>query len=55
MRRLLHSTGTVPNTRYLIRLAVDRCPGDPECSNAHYRAHPLTWDERGSWQPAAGR
>ncbi|MEK8142719.1 hypothetical protein NKH18_12350 [Streptomyces sp. M10(2022)] len=32
-------------TRYLIRVSVDRYPGDPERSNAHYRAHPLTWDE----------
>ncbi|MFC7811404.1 helix-turn-helix domain-containing protein [Streptomyces olivaceus] len=45
MRRLLRNTGTEPITRYLIRISVDRYPGDPERSNIHYRAHPLTWDE----------
>ncbi|WSB58626.1 helix-turn-helix transcriptional regulator (plasmid) [Streptomyces cellulosae] len=45
MRRLLRNTGSAPITRYLIRISVDRYPGDPERSNAHYRAHPLTWDE----------
>lgn len=45
MRRLLRNTGDQPVTRYLIRISVDRYPGDPERSNAHYRAHPLTWDE----------
>ncbi|MFQ6144374.1 helix-turn-helix domain-containing protein [Streptomyces seoulensis] len=45
MRRLLRNTGSEPVTRYLIRISVDRYPGDPEQSNAHYRTHPLTWDE----------
>ncbi|MFB7745636.1 helix-turn-helix domain-containing protein [Streptomyces sp. NPDC056132] len=45
MRRLLRNTGTEPVTRYLVRISVDRYPGDPERSNAHYRAHPLTWEE----------
>ncbi|MCX5189012.1 peptide deformylase [Streptomyces sp. NBC_00268] len=45
MRRLLRNTGTEPITRYLIRISVDRYPGEPERSNAHYRAHPLTWNE----------
>ncbi|MFF1484564.1 multiprotein-bridging factor 1 family protein [Streptomyces sp. NPDC058319] len=45
MRRLLRNTGSEPVTRYLIRISVDRYPGDPERSNVHYRAHPLTWDE----------
>lgn len=45
MRRLLRNTGIDPITRYLIRISVDRYPGDPERSNAHYRAHPLSWDE----------
>ncbi|MGW4981612.1 helix-turn-helix domain-containing protein [Streptomyces mirabilis] len=45
MRRLLRNTGDAPITRYLIRISVDRYPGDPERSNTHYRAHPLTWDE----------
>lgn len=45
MRRRLRNTGTEPITRYLIRIAVDRYPGEPERSNALYRAHPLTWEE----------
>ncbi|MCC3318353.1 helix-turn-helix domain-containing protein [Nocardia africana] len=45
MRRLLRNTGTEPVTRYLIRIAVDRYPGEPDQSRAHYRQHPLTWDE----------
>lgn len=45
MRRLLRNTGSEPITRYLIRISVDRYPGEPERSNAHYRERPLTWDE----------
>ncbi|MCC3317881.1 MULTISPECIES: helix-turn-helix domain-containing protein [Nocardia] len=45
MRRLLRNTGTEPVTRYLIRISVDRYPGEPDTSRAHYRQHPLTWDE----------
>ncbi|WP_434593647.1 helix-turn-helix domain-containing protein [Streptomyces sp. A5-4] len=45
MRRRLRNTGNEPVTRYLIRISVDRYPGEPERSNAHYRIHPLTWDE----------
>lgn len=45
MRRLLRNTGTEPITRYLIRISVDRYPGEPELSRVHYREHPLTWDE----------
>ncbi|GAB7105288.1 hypothetical protein JCM4814A_36020 [Streptomyces phaeofaciens JCM 4814] len=45
MRRLLRNTGTEPITRYLIRISVDRYPGEPERSNAHYRENPLTWDD----------
>ena len=44
-RRRLVNHGAEPVTRYLIRIAVDRYPGQPERSNRHYRAHPLTWDE----------
>jgi transcriptional regulator with XRE-family HTH domain len=47
MRRWLLNTGTEPVSRYLIRISVDRWPGDPERSNALYRAAPLTWDELG--------
>ncbi|MFZ3492115.1 peptide deformylase [Streptomyces sp. 5.8] len=45
MRRLLRNTGSEPVTRYLVRIAVDRYPGEPERSNALYRARPLTWEE----------
>lgn len=45
MRRRLRNTGDQPVTRYLIRISVDRYPGEPERSNAHYRKHPLNWDE----------
>ena len=45
MRRLLRNTGTEPITRYLIRISVDRYPGEPDQSRAHYRQHPLTWEE----------
>lgn len=44
-RRRLSNTGSEPITRYLIRISVDRYPGNPERSNAHYRANPLTWEE----------
>ncbi|MFJ3950275.1 peptide deformylase [Streptomyces libani] len=46
-RRRLYNDSSDPVTRYLIRISVDRYPGDPERSNAHYRAHPLTWEEIG--------
>ncbi|WP_416968295.1 peptide deformylase [Streptomyces sp. 4F14] len=45
MRRLLRNDGTEPITRYLVRIAVDRYPDDPERSNALYRRTPLTWEE----------
>lgn len=44
-RRALINAGTEPVTQYLVRIAVDRYPGDPEKSNEHYRRNPLTWDE----------
>ncbi|MGN2642453.1 helix-turn-helix domain-containing protein [Nocardia takedensis] len=47
MRRLLRNTGTDPVTRYLVRVSVDRYPGEPEQSRAHYRENPLTWEELG--------
>lgn len=46
-RRVLLNGGTDPVTRYLMRISVDRYPGQPERSNALYRARPLTWDELG--------
>lgn len=47
VRRLLRNVGTDPITRYLIRIAVDKYPGDPERSNKLYRQFPLTWEEIG--------
>jgi peptide deformylase len=47
IRRQLRNTGTQPVTRYLVRIAVDRYPGDPERSNRLYREDPLTWEEIG--------
>lgn len=44
LRRLVN-TGTEPITRYLMRISVDRYPGDPERSARLYRANPLRWDE----------
>jgi hypothetical protein len=46
-RRLLLNAGPEPATRYLVRISVDRYPGQPEQSNALYRARPLTWDDLG--------
>ncbi|MCK2238913.1 MULTISPECIES: peptide deformylase [unclassified Crossiella] len=45
MRRKLVNSGTEPITRYLIRIAVDRYPDNPEQSNRLYRDNPLTWNE----------
>ena len=47
IRRQLTNVGDQPVTRYLVRIAVDRYPGDPERSNRLYREHPLTWEEIG--------
>jgi hypothetical protein len=46
-RRLLYNASEQPVTRYLIRISVDRHPGDPDRSNLLYREDPLTWDELG--------
>lgn len=45
IHRELRNVGTDPVTQYLIRIAVDRHPGDPERSNRLYRENPLTWEE----------
>jgi peptide deformylase len=45
VHRDLYNAGTEPVTRYLIRIAVDRYPGQPALSNQHYRDHPLAFDE----------
>lgn len=47
IRRQLRNIGSHPVTQYLIRIAVDRHPGDPERSNQLYRQYPLTWEELG--------
>lgn len=44
-RRHLFNGGAEPITGYLIRISVDRYPGDPQRSNQLYSDHPLTWDE----------
>ncbi|NUR01166.1 MAG: helix-turn-helix domain-containing protein [Streptomyces sp.] len=46
-RRQIFNASQDPITRYLIRISVDRYPGNPERSNRHYREHPLTWEEIG--------
>jgi peptide deformylase len=45
VRRALFNAGAEPVTRYLARVSVDRYPAEPDRSNRHYRAHPLTWSE----------
>ncbi|MGH3567500.1 MAG: helix-turn-helix domain-containing protein [Pseudonocardia sp.] len=47
VRRQLVNVGGEPVSQYLIRIAVDRFPGDPERSNKLYRESPLTWEEIG--------
>jgi peptide deformylase len=44
-RRRLRNASEDPITRYLIRISVDRYPGNPERSNRLYREQPLTWEE----------
>ncbi|GAP50833.1 helix-turn-helix domain-containing protein [Streptomyces azureus] len=44
-RRKLYNASSDPVARYLIRISVDRHPGNPERSNQLYRENPLTWDE----------
>ncbi|HET6211850.1 MAG TPA: peptide deformylase [Micromonosporaceae bacterium] len=45
VRRALYNASTEPVSRYLVRISVDRFPGEPERSNRHHREHPLRWDE----------
>ena len=47
MRRHLLNHGPEPVTRYLVRVSVDRHPGDPVASNQLYRQQPLTFEELG--------
>jgi peptide deformylase len=47
MLRTIRNAGAEPVTRYLVRISVDRYPGDPDASNRLYRQHPLTLDELG--------
>ncbi|WP_436775668.1 peptide deformylase [Yinghuangia sp. YIM S09857] len=44
-RRLIYNASPDPITQYLIRISVDRHPGNPERSNRLYRDNPLTWEE----------
>ena len=44
-RRRLYNASHDPISRYLIRVSVDRYPGDPHRSNQLYRQNPLTWEE----------
>ncbi|MEU5885005.1 peptide deformylase [Spirillospora sp. NPDC047279] len=65
MRRTIVNTGPAPVTRYLIRISVDRHPGNVEASNQLYRSNPLTFDELNltatcdgepmDWQPKLDR
>jgi peptide deformylase/transcriptional regulator with XRE-family HTH domain len=60
VRRDLHNAAREAVTRFPVRIAVDRYPGEPERSNRHHRDHPLTLaeveltarcgDEPMSWQ-----
>jgi len=64
-RRLLRNDGPEPVTRYMMRISVDRYPGQPERSNALYRERPLRWEELAltatcdgepmAWYPKADR
>lgn len=45
-RRLANHTDDVVS-RYLIRIAVNRYPDDPDRSNEHHRQHPLRLDDLG--------
>lgn len=47
VRRSLYNAGSEPVTRYLIRVSIDRYPGQPQRSNTHHRRFPLTLDELG--------
>jgi peptide deformylase len=65
VRRDLVNAGKEPVTRYLVRISVDRYPGEPERSNRHHRRDPLTWtelafgarcgDESMDWYPKVDR
>lgn len=45
VQRSLYNAGTEPVNRWLARIAVDRFPQEPERSNAHHRARPLSLAE----------
>ena len=45
IRRALYNAGVEPVTRYLVKIAVDRYPHDPQGSNRHHRQHPLSFEE----------
>ena len=45
MRKRVVNVGDAPATRFFIRIAVDRFPGEAARSNDHYRRNPLTLGE----------
>jgi transcriptional regulator with XRE-family HTH domain len=45
MRKTILNVGQVPVLRYLMRVTVDKYPGEPKRSNAYYRGRPLTMEE----------
>jgi len=45
MRKRVVNVGDAPATRFFIRIAVDRFPGEAARSNDHYRRNPLTLEE----------
>jgi transcriptional regulator with XRE-family HTH domain len=45
MSRSLYNATDSPVTRYLVKIWVDRYPGEFERSRAHYRQHPLVLEE----------
>ncbi|HEX5596558.1 MAG TPA: peptide deformylase [Micromonosporaceae bacterium] len=45
VRRSLYNAGTEPVTRYVMRVAIDRYPHDPERSNRYHRSNPLFLEE----------
>lgn len=45
VRRVLYNAGADPVARWLVRIAVDRYPQDPDLSNTHHRSRPLSLSE----------
>ncbi|MGI5178200.1 helix-turn-helix domain-containing protein [Dactylosporangium sp. CA-152071] len=45
IRRALYNGIDEPITQFPIEICADRYPDDPELSNRHHHANPMTWDE----------